>query len=328
MQLSPHTRRGPKEITGLRGTGGTGEVYKATDTRLNRSVAIKCLTGPDVDRLEREARVIAAMNNPYICSIYDIGDDYLVMEYVEGDPIRGPLPLSECLNLAGQIATALEAAHSRGVVHRDLKPANILVGHGIVKLLDFGHAKQLTSSPSEADSETLAGTVLGTAAYMSPEQVQGKSVDARSDVFSFGVVLYDIVSGKRAFPGDTVLDVLNAVAYDEPRQLETTPELQTLVMRCLNKEPAKRFQSMAEVKEALSRVHVHKPTKQPSIAVLPFANLSGNEDNEYFCEGLTEEIITQLAQIPGLRVTARTSAFVFQKQAADIRKIAETLDVQ
>jgi serine/threonine protein kinase/Tfp pilus assembly protein PilF len=328
MQLSPRTRLGPYEIDALLGTGGTGEVYKATDTRLNRNVAIKCLTGPDVDRLEREARVIATMNHPYICSIYDVGDDYLVMEYVEGDPIKGPLPLHECLNLGSQIATALEAAHSQGVVHRDLKPANILVSHGSVKLLDFGHAKQLASGPSDGDPETLAGTVLGTAAYMSPEQVQGQSVDARSDVFSFGVVLYELLSGKRAFDGDTVLDVLNAVVDTEPRPLETTPELQGIVMRCLNKAPAKRFQSMAEVREALTRVQIHKPKEHPSIAVLPFANLSGNKENDYFCEGLTEEIINQLAQIPGLRVTARTSVFVFQKRTEDIRKIAQTLDVQ
>jgi len=328
MQLSPHTRLGPYEISALLGTGGTGEVYKATDTRLNRNVAIKCLTGPDMDRLEHEARVIAAMNNPYICAIYDVGDGYLVMEYVEGDPIRGPLPLHECLNLAGQIATALEAAHAQGVVHRDLKPANILVTRGSVKLLDFGHAKQLASGPSEADPETMAGTVLGTAAYMSPEQVQGQSVDARSDVFSFGVVLYEMLSGKQAFAGGTVLDVLNAVVHDDPRPLETTPEVQSVVMRCLNKEPAKRFQSMAEVKDALTRVQIHKPRRQPSIAVLPFANLSGDKENEYFCEGLTEEIINQLAQIPGLRVTARTSVFVFRKRAEDIRKIASTLDVQ
>jgi len=328
MQLSPHTRLGPYEITGLLGTGGTGEVYKATDTRLHRNVAIKTLTGPDIDRLEREARVIAAMNNPYICSIYDVGDDYIVMEYVEGDPIRGPLPLDECLNLAGEIATALEAAHSQGIVHRDLKPANILVSRGNVKLLDFGHAKQLSPGRANGDPDTIAGTVLGTAAYMSPEQVQGKGVDARSDVFSFGVVLYEMISGKRAFPADAVLDVLNAIVYDEPRPLETTPELQSAVLRCLNKDAAQRFQSMAEVKEALARVKIHKPKKPPSIAVLPFANLSGDEQNEYFCEGLTEEIINQLAQIPGLRVTARTSVFVFQKRTEDIRKIAKTLDVQ
>jgi serine/threonine-protein kinase len=328
MQLAPETKLGPYEITALLGTGGTGEVYKARDTRLNRNVAIKTLKGPDAERLEREARVIAAMNHPHICAIYDIGEDYLVMEYVEGSPIKGPVPLKECLQLAMQIATALEAAHAQGIIHRDLKPANILVHHGNVKLLDFGHAKQLAPSSSTADPITLAGPVLGTAAYMSPEQVQGKSADPRSDVFSFGVVAYELVSGQRAFPGDGVLDVLNAVVHDEPRPLETTAELQSVITRCLAKDPANRFQSMSEVKSALSRVHVHKRKKQPSIAVLPFANLSGDTENEYFCEGLTEEIINQLAQIPGLKVTARTSVFVFQKRVEDIRKIAETLDVQ
>src|SRR5215813_5399372 len=170
MQLAPTTRLGPYEITSLLGTGGTGEVYKAVDTRLNRTVAIKLLTGLDRERLEREARAIAALNNPHICTIYDIEDDYLVMEYVEGKPIRGPLPLRQALPLANQIATALEAAHSQGIIHRDLKPANILVTHGNVKLLDFGHAKRLSSNHVNADPITLAGTVMGTAAYMSPEQ--------------------------------------------------------------------------------------------------------------------------------------------------------------
>src|SRR5262249_28712059 len=234
MQLAPETRLGPYEITTLLGAGGTGEVYKAIDTRLNRSVAIKTLKGPDKDRLEREARVIATLNHPHICAIYDVGDDYLVMEYVEGAPIHGPLPLRECLSLAMQIATALEAAHAQGVVHPDLKPANILVHRGSVKLLDFGHAKQLASGPSKDEPITLTGPVLGTAAYMSPEQAQGKSADARSDVFAFGAVLYELVSGQRAFPGDGVLDVLNAVVHDEPRPLETTPELQTIVTRCLS----------------------------------------------------------------------------------------------
>jgi serine/threonine-protein kinase len=303
-------------------------VYKAVDTRLNRSVAIKTLKGPDKERLEREARVIATLNHPHVCAIYDVGDDFLVMEYVEGAPIHGPLPLRECLSLATQIASALEAAHAQGIVHRDLKPANILVHRGSVKLLDFGHAKQLASGPSKDDPITLTGPVLGTAAYMSPEQAQGKSSDARSDVFAFGAVLYELVSGRRAFPGDGVLDVLNAVVHDEPRPLETTPELQGIVTRCLSKDPANRFQSMSEVRAALAQVRLHQPKKQPSIAVLPFANLSGDTENEYFCDGLTEEIINQLAQIPGLRVTARTSVFVFQKRTEDIRKIAETLDVQ
>jgi serine/threonine-protein kinase len=327
MQLAPETRLGPYEITALLGTGGTGEVYKAVDTRLKRNVAIKMLKGPDAERLEREARVIAKLSHPGVCAIYDVGDNYIVMEYVEGSPVRGPLPLNDCLSLAGQIANALEAAHGQGVVHRDLKPANILVKNGCVKLLDFGHAKQLSSNPGEVNPDTLEGTAVGTAGYMSPEQVQGKPIDSRSDVFSFGIVLYELISGKRAFPGDVVLDVLNAIVHDEPPPLETAPELQKIVASCLKKDPAQRLQSMTEVKQALGRVKLRKP-KQPSIAVLPFVNLSGDTDNDYFCEGLTEELINQIAQIPGLKVTARTSVFAFEKRTEDIRKIAQTLDVQ
>src|SRR5262245_53165883 len=328
MSLAAHTRLGPYEITRLLGTGGTGEVYKAVDTRLNRTVAIKLLMGPDRDRLEREARTIAAVNDPHICAIYDIEDDYLVMEYVQGTPIKGPLPLHEALHLANQIASALETAHSRGIVHRDLKPANILVTHGNVKLLDFGHAKQLSSNHVNADPITLAGPVMGTAAYMSPDQAQGKPADRRSDIFSFGVVLYEILSGRPPFGGDTVLEVLNAIVSREPHLLETSPDLQRIVMRCLAKDPADRFESMSEVKEALAQLIVHKEKEQPSVAVLPFANLSANAANEYFSDGLTEELISELAQIPGLRVTARTSAFVFRKKEEDIRRIASQLGVQ
>ena len=328
MPLSSHTRLGPYDVIGLLGTGGTGEVYKAIDTRLNRLVAIKLLTGPDKDRLEREARVIAALNNPYICAIYDIEDDYLVMEYVEGEPIKGPLPLSDALYFADQIATALEAAHAQGIIHRDLKPGNILVTGGKVKLLDFGHAKRLAPGSGSGEPLTLVGTVAGTAAYMSPEQAQGKTADQRADIFSFGVVLYEMLSGRLAFGGETVLEVLNAVVSQEPRPLAAPNDLQRLVMRCLAKRPADRFASMSEVKAALAELQIRKETEHPSIAVLPFANLSGDTGNEYFSDGLTEELISELAQIPGLRVTARTSAFAFRKKEEDIRKIASQLGVQ
>src|SRR5262245_56339706 len=159
MRLASQTRLGPYEITALLGTGEPGgEVYKATDTRLHRTVAIKLLTGPDAHRLEGEARVIAALNNPYICGIYDVGPDYIVMEYVDGTAIKGPMPLKECLRFATQLATALEAEHAQGIVHRDLKPANILVSRGSLKLLDFGHTALVSSSPVEANPATLTGT--------------------------------------------------------------------------------------------------------------------------------------------------------------------------
>jgi serine/threonine protein kinase/Tfp pilus assembly protein PilF len=328
MSLATQTRLGPYEIAALVGTGEKGEVYRAIDTRLNRTVAIKLLHGPDIDRLEREARLVAALNNPYICGIYDIGDDYIVMEYVDGTPIKGPLPLKDCLRFATQIASALEAAHAQGLVHRDLKPANILVSRGSVKLLDFGHAMLPSSSPDVNDTLGFDEHLSGHAPYMSPEQAQGMPADRRSDIFSFGSILFEMLTGRHAFEGAAERDVINAIVRNEPRPLEAPPELERIVMHCLSKDPASRFQSIEEVKKALLQVPAEGPDVEPSIAVLPFTNLSGEKDNEYFSAGLSEEIINALTQIPGLRVTARTSAFAFPKRERDIRKIAQTLGVQ
>ena len=195
MALAGGTRLGPYEILTLLGSGGMGDVYRARDTRLNRIVALKRLTRHS-ERFEQEARAIAALNHPHICQIYDVGPDYLVLEYIEGQPLRGPYQAEETVRIAVQIATALETAHSKGILHRDLKPANIMVTGGSggssdlprAKLLDFGLAKLVTTDAEV--TRTIDGTVFGTPAYMSPEQVEGKALDARSDVFSFGAVLY------------------------------------------------------------------------------------------------------------------------------------------
>jgi serine/threonine protein kinase len=270
-------------------------------------------------RFQQEARAIAALNHPHICQIYDVGPDYLVLEYVEGNPLRGPFQTEEAVLLAIQIASALEAAHRRGVLHRDLKPGNVLVTQSGVKLLDFGLAKLA----ADADvTQTLAGAPMGTPGYMSPEQAEGKSADRRSDVFSFGAVLYEMLAGRRAF------DSFAAVARDNPKPLEAPAEVTRIVMRCLAKAPAERFQSMAELKAALERTLVQPARQQPSIAVLPFANMSRNPDEEYFSDGLAEEIMNTLAHLPGLKVTARTSAFAFRGKEQDIRKIAEALNVR
>jgi serine/threonine-protein kinase len=270
------------------------------------------------------------MNNPHICAIHDIGDGYLVMEYIEGAPVRGPLSVNLSLDYAIQIATALEAAHSRGIIHSDLKPENVIVTReNIVKLLDFGHARRITSDPMAADPVLPPGTGLGTAAYTSPEQARGKPADPRSDIFAFGAVLYEMLSGRRAFAGNTLLEVLNNIVNNEPRPLETTREFRHILTRCLRKNPADRFQSVSEIREALARVSVVTVSeKRPSIAVLPFANLSADPGNEYFSDGLTEEIISELSRIPGLRVTAHTSAFVFRKRDEDVRIIAQKLNVE
>ena len=327
-----------------------GEVYRAHDSRLGRDVAIKVSAQQFSDRFEREARAIAALNHSSICQVYDIGPNYLVMEFIEGTPLVGPLPLDVALRHAVQIADALSAAHAKGITHRDLKPANILVTAAGIKLLDFGLA---LLSPGLAADETVAvgltqeGTILGTAAYMSPEQAEGKPVDSRSDIFSFGLVLYELLSGRRAFTGDSAIAIVAAIVRDQPESLEAPPAVESIVTRCLRKSPADRFQSITQVKDALltatsgvsspgaavsgaltAQARSSPVERTPSIAVLPFANMGGEKENEYFSDGLGEEIISVLARIPGLKVIARTSAFAFRGKELDIRKIAEMLGVR
>jgi eukaryotic-like serine/threonine-protein kinase len=333
------TKLGPYEIIEAIGTGGMGEVWKARDTRLGRIVAIKKVKEQHSERFKQEARSVAALNHPYICQLFDIGPDYLVLEYVEGKPLLSPLPEKEAVLLAIQIATALEEAHQKGIIHRDLKPSNIMVtDKGSVKLLDFGLAKlyeqdTATSTAATADyPATQAGAVIGTIAYMSPEQAQGQSVDARSDIFSFGLVMYEMLSGRRAFSGDSNYAVMDAIVKRDPPALQASASLEKIMLRCLAKQPSGRYQTMAEVKIALEQVFGEKATgssaeAQPSIAVLPFVNMSGDKEQEYFSDGLAEEIINALVQIPGLKVTARTSAFAFKGKQEDIRKIAEVLGV-
>jgi eukaryotic-like serine/threonine-protein kinase len=310
-----------------------GEVWKARDTRLDRNVAIKQLEGRHSARFQQEARAIAALNHPNICTLHDVGPDYLVMEYVEGKPLRGPLEVEEAVKLALQIASALEEAHRGGILHRDLKPGNILVNEkGTAKLLDFGLAKLMTDSDTDV-TKTSEGTVLGTAAYMAPEQAEGKPLDERSDIFSFGAVLYEMLSGSRAFKGSSSARVLSAVLRDDPSPLHAPAEIQRIVKRCLAKQPRERFSSVRELRVALEQIALipagsAKPVDhQPSIAVLPFANMSADKENEYFSDGLAEEILNLLTKIPGLKVIARTSAFSFRGKEQDIRKIAETLGV-
>jgi len=304
-----------------------GEVYKAIDTRLGRTVAIKTLDQAHGDRVQQEARAVAALNHPNICVLHDVGPGYLVMEFIDGTPLHGPMPLTEALRVAAQVADALDAAHAKGILHRDLKPANIMMTSSGAKLLDFGLAKILVDTTDDA-TRTMAGTVMGTASYMSPEQALGKSTDVRSDVFSFGAVFYELLSGKRVFERESLLETLNAVVREEPRPLDSPAA--AIVLRCLAKQPEKRFQTIGDVKAALAQVRSAPAaiaSTAPSIAVLPFANMSQNADDEFFSDGLAEEIINALVQVPGLKVIARTSAFAFKGKNEDIRKIAETLGV-
>ena len=250
-------------------------MWKARDARLDRIVALKQLKSAYSGRFEQEARAIAALNHPHICQIYDVGPDFLVLEYIEGKPLSGPMPLEQALRIAAQIAEALEAAHARSILHRDLKPGNVLLGAAGAKLLDFGIAR-LTADPD--GTKTMA--VMGTPLYMSPEQAEGKALDARSDIFSFGAVLYELLAGRRAF------ESLAAVLRDDPAPLDS-PALE-VVTKCLKKHPPERYQSMTEVRTALESVAAKGAGQQPSIAVLPFANLSGDKEQEYFSDGLAE----------------------------------------
>ncbi len=328
MALIPGTRIGPYEVDVLIGKGGMGEVYRARDTRLQRDVAIKVLPAGDDggSRFEQEARTIAALSHPNICQIYDVGPGYLVLEYVNGRPLSGPLPAEQVFDLARQIASALQAAHARGIIHRDLKPANILVRDGSVKVLDFGLAKWTGGETTRQQTEV--GMVLGTLAYMSPEQADGRPADARSDIFSLGAILYELLSGERAFTGRTTGEILGAVLHREPDPLQPVTPLARIVERCLAKAPADRFQSASDLTSALDRpAGLAAAPRKPSIAVLPFADMSPDRDHEWFSDGLAEEIINALAHAPALKVIARTSAFAFKGKPDDVRRIAATLGV-
>jgi tRNA A-37 threonylcarbamoyl transferase component Bud32 len=275
VSLTSGTRLGPYEIQSLLGEGGMGQVYVATDTRLDRAVAVKVLSESlSADpvarqRFEREARSAAALNHPHICTILDVGPDYLVMERLEGETLadlltRGPLSVNQAIDYGVQIADALEAAHARGIVHRDLKPSNVMITAAGAKVLDFGLAKQVATIDRDAqtmtvaavDAVTRAGQIVGTAAYMSPEQAEGKPLDARSDLFALGALLHEMLAGRRPFSGDTRLSTLASVLKTSPDPLrrirhEVPEHVERVVLRCLEKDPAARYASAAEVRREL-----------------------------------------------------------------------------
>ena len=255
MPLAVGERLGPYEIIEPIGAGGMGEVYKARDTRLDRIVAIKISNERFTERFEQEARAVAALNHPNICTLHDVGPNYLVMEYIEGESPKGPMPLDEALRIAHQIADALEAAHERGITHRDLKPANIKIKpDGTVKVLDFGLAKLAATtsgsgerSPTFTIGMTEAGMILGTASYMAPEQARGKSTDKRADIFAFGVVLHELITGNRLFGGEDAGEMLAKVIRDEPDLSDAPPSVQRLLSECLQKDPRKRLRDIGDV---------------------------------------------------------------------------------
>ena len=347
---------GPYRIEQKIGQGGMGQVFRALDTRLKRTVAIKVLPSThvaDPDRRRRflqEAQAASRLNHPNIVTLHDIandgGVDYLVMEYVPGKTLKElirpeGLPISEAGGYAIQLAGALAVAHAAGLIHRDIKPANIMVtSDGQVKVLDFGLAKQLTSAGADSlDAvQTVPGMLVGTVSYMSPEQTRGEPLDARSDIFAFGSVLYEAVTGRLPFIASSLLSTMHEIALNDPPppsrvQPRVPAGLEQIILRCLRKQVAERYQSMAELLEALRSGGVQafsettRAATRPasSIAVLPFTSVSG--DGEQFGDGLAEELIHALSLYDDLQVIARTSAAALRGHGLDIREIGRRLNV-
>ena len=262
MHLALGSRLGPYEILSSIGAGGMGEVYKARDTRLDRIVAIKVSREQFEERFAREARAVAALSHPHICTLFDIGSSYLVMEYVDGQPLRGPLPVRQVLEYASQICDALQAAHAKAIVHRDLKPGNVLVTSEGIKLLDFGLAKVQSRVSVASETEempiTCPGEVLGTLQYMAPEQMAGQEADERSDLFSVGAILYELVTGRRAFQGDSAMVIAAAVMHEEPPKprdfaADLPMTLERIILRCLKKNADARYCSATELAQDLKK---------------------------------------------------------------------------
>jgi len=377
MALAAGTTLGHYEIRSKIGKGGMGEVYLAHDTKLDRRVALKILPpefAEDRDRMNRfvrEARSASALNHPNIITIYEIGEadgtHFIATEYIEGETLqtrvnRESLSLGSTLEIAMQVASALDAAHRAGIVHRDIKPDNVMIRlDGIVKVLDFGIAKLSPTDLSEVDSEsetlvqveTRLGMILGTVAYMSPEQARGQETDARTDLWSFGCVLYEMLTRQKPFQGPTMTDVLANIVYREPASIlvyrEGTPaELERIVAKAVSKNKDERYQSAKDVfndlKQLETRLLVDAELTRSreaenissgrvaallnSIAVLPFANISAEKDNEYFSEGLTEEIIMNLSKLQMLKVVARGSTMHYVKEGKTHKQAANDLGVQ
>jgi serine/threonine protein kinase/Flp pilus assembly protein TadD len=352
-----------------------GEVYRARDTRLERDIAIKVLPErlandpPSLARFQREARAVAALSHPNVIAIHDIGVHegmpYVVMELLEGETLgrrlkRAALDWATALALATAATEGLAAAHAKGIVHRDIKPDNIfLTAGGGVKVLDFGLARLEKAAPgpqglsATVTFETQQGVVLGTICYMAPEQVRGQQADARSDVFALGCVLFEMLTGRRPFTGDTNADVMASILHDPPPPLSASGRrrpaaLDRVVARCLEKDPDRRFPSAAELGAALKAIPPDAALQDSalqfsadtrvgpgaaassgtSVAVLPFINMSSDPENEYFSDGLAEELINVLSKVEGLRVASRTSTFAFKGKNEDIRRLGEQLNVR
>ena len=351
MSFAPGTALGRYQILDKIGEGGMGEVYRARDPRLDRDVAVKILSAAVAsdpgrfERFEREARAVAALSHPHVLAVFDVGSEdvpYLVTELLEGETLRaelqrGPMPLPRVINIALQLLSGLAAAHARGIIHRDLKPENIFITREAqVKILDFGLAKSAVSTADvTAINATAVGLVVGTVGYMAPEQARGEAVDVRTDLFAVGTILFEMLTGQRAFHGASPADTLTAVLHSQPRDLSTDsgvpPSLARIIGRCLEKRPDGRFGAAQDLRFAIESLAGAARTApqmaEKAVAVLPFANMSTDPENQYFSDGLSEELINALTRLPGLRVASRTSAFRFRGGEVDIREIGRQLSV-
>lgn len=336
------------------GEGGMGVVYRAHDNKLDRTVALKFLssshtpTEQDKSRFIHEARAASALDHPNICTIFEIsetdnGQMFIAMANYEGGSLKekiehGSMPVDEVLDIAIQIARGLAKAHAKGIVHRDIKPANILVTEdGVVKIVDFGLAKLAGRTML-----TKEGRTMGTIAYMSPEQARGEPVDQRTDIWALGVVLYEMVTGELPFKSDYEQAVIYSIINEEPRAIseirnDLPPELAQAIEKSMNKQPDNRYRTMEELLDEMQSLRsrleeaeaTHEAEKNnPSIAVLPFVNMSAEPEQEYFCDGMAEELINALTHIKDLHVVARTSAFTFKGEKIDVREIGKRLNVE
>ena len=356
MELAPGARLGPYEIVSAIGAGGMGRVYRAHDTRLSRDVALKVvLSKADpglLARFEREARAMAVLAHPNIVTIFDVGTHegapFLVSELLDGRTLRevlagGPLPVARACELALQLLKGVGAAHALKIVHRDLKPENlILTRGGTLKILDFGVVKLGAGPPGEDDTRLeLTGMhgFVGTPAYMAPEQLRGDPVDERADLFAVGAIVCEMVAGRNPFRRGSAAETITAILREDPPPLEGGGPLERVIRRSLEKDPAERFQSAGDLAfaiEALAgdgsrRGAVGAPASArrtaPSVAVLPFADMSPTRDQDWLCEGMAEELIDALTHIEGLRVAARSSSFQFRTPGVDIHAVGARLGV-
>jgi serine/threonine protein kinase len=332
------------------GKGGMGKLYRALDLKLQEEVAIKIIKpeiASDTETIERfsnELRLARRISHKNVGRMYELMEDegahYITMEYIAGQDLKGlirqsgRLTIETAIGIAKQIGEGLAEAHRLGVIHRDLKPSNILIDReGRAKILDFGIARSL-----QAKGITVEGMIIGTLEYMSPEQVEGRGIDARSDIFAFGCVFYEMLSGKSAFGRETTAETIAAILREDPPRVSQSgvdipEELQRIINRCLEKDPEGRFPSMDAVVSLLSGLEGNalkqeQGSRKASVAVLPFVNMSSDRENEYFSDGLAEELINSLLKIEGLHVVSRTSSFAFKGKNLDIRQIADKLNVE